>query len=78
MINRALFRQIGIFFLAPLLLAAVHSVYGMKFAMIILESVGTSAAGISIVITLLVLAFIYGGYFVLTYVCSRNMIRERI
>ncbi len=78
MIKHALFRQIGIFFLAPLILAAVHSIFGMKFAMILLESVGTSVAGISIVITLLVLAFIYGGYFVLTYVCSKNIIKERI
>ncbi len=34
MINRALFRQIGIFFFIPLVLAVVHSVFGMIFILI--------------------------------------------
>lgn len=31
MINMALFKQIGIFFAFPLLLAIIHSVFGIKF-----------------------------------------------
>lgn len=34
MINRALFHQIGIFFFIPLVLAVVHSVFGMIFILI--------------------------------------------
>ena len=31
MINKALFRQIGVFFMFPLLVAIIHSVFGIKF-----------------------------------------------
>lgn len=75
MINRALFRQIGIFFLVPLLLAVVHSVFGMKFSMHILNMFGTTGLGISIATTAVILLFIYGGYFLITYWCSRNIIK---
>lgn len=77
MLNRALFRQIGIFFLAPLLLAAVHSVFGMIFSIHFLEIFGTIGMAKSITTTVILLAVIYGGYFVLTYFSSRNIIRGR-
>lgn len=77
MINKALFRQIGIFFLVPLLLAVVHSIFGMKFSVIILETLGTTGLGVSIATTAVLLLFIYGGYFLITYWCSRNIIRVR-
>ena len=38
-INKALFKQIGIFFIMPLMLAIVHSIFGIKFANIILEGI---------------------------------------
>jgi putative ABC transport system permease protein len=75
MIHKALFRQIGIFFAMPLALAILHSIFGMKFSMIFLEVLGTSGMTVSIVTTAVILALIYGGYFVLTYVCSKNMIK---
>lgn len=40
MIGKALFGQIGIFFAAPLFLAVIHSVFGIRFSMIILEIFG--------------------------------------
>ncbi len=39
-INRALFKQIGIFFMVPLILAGIHSVFGIKFCNSILETFG--------------------------------------
>jgi putative ABC transport system permease protein len=75
MIHKALFRQIGIFFAMPLALAILHSIFGMKFSMIFLAVLGTSGMTVSIVTTAVILALIYGGYFVLTYVCSKNMIK---
>ncbi|MDE5965212.1 MAG: ABC transporter permease [Lachnospiraceae bacterium] len=77
MLNRALFRQIGIFFLAPLLLAAVHSVFGILFSIHVLEVFGTVGLAKSIATTVLILAAIYGGYFLLTYFSSKNIIRGR-
>lgn len=77
MINKALFRQIGIFFLVPLLLAIIHSVFGMKFSMYFLKIFGTIGLGVSIATTAVILLVIYGGYFLITYWCSRNIIKER-
>lgn len=76
-INRALFRQIGIFFATPLLLAIIHSIFGIKFCTIILETFGTDELLPSIIITFLFLLIIYGGYFLITYFCSKNIIKDR-
>ena len=75
MINKALFRQIGIFFMLPLILALIHSVFGIKFAMVILEVFGDEQLLLSIIITSVFIVFIYGGYFLITYNCSKNIIK---
>ncbi len=77
MINKALFRQIGIFFMLPLTLAIIHSVFGIKFAMEILEVFGDEELLPSIIMTSIFIVFVYGGYFLITYYCSKNIIRER-
>ena len=77
MINKALFRQIGIFFMLPLILALIHSVFGIKFAMVILEVFGDEQLLLSIIMTSVFILFIYGGYFLITYYCSKNIIKER-
>lgn len=77
MINRALFTQIGIFFMFPLLVAIIHSIFGIKFCTLILETFGTSGLLPSIIMTLIFLIIIYGGYFLITYYCSKNIIKER-
>lgn len=77
MINRALFVQIGIFFMFPLMLAIIHSIFGIKFCLIILEGLGTEKMGPSIMMTAIFLVVIYGGYFLITYYCSKNIIKER-
>ena len=76
-INKALFRQIGIFFMLPLILALIHSVFGIKFAMVILEVFGDEQLLLSIIMTSVFIVFIYGGYFLITYYCSKNIIKER-
>ncbi len=77
MINKALFRQIGIFFMLPLVIAIIHSVFGIMFAMQILEVFGNEQLLSSIIMTAIFIVFIYGGYFLITYYCSKNIIRER-
>ena len=42
MINKALFRQIGIFFGLPLILAIIHSIFGIQFAMTVMEGLASS------------------------------------
>lgn len=76
-ISKSLFRQTGIFFLLPLLLACVHSVFGMKFAAYFLEIFGTEKMAESITATSIIIVLIYGGYFLITYYCSKGIIKER-
>ena len=77
MINKALFRQIAIFFILPLILALIHSVFGIMFAMKILEVFGNDQLLPSIIMTTIFMVIIYGGYFLITYYCSKNIIKER-
>lgn len=77
MINKALFRQIGIFFMFPLILASIHSVFGIMFCNHILKTMGVNFNLKSVIITALFIIFIYGGYFFITYICSKNIIKEK-
>ena len=77
MINKALFRQIGIFFGLPLILAIIHSVFGIQFAMIMMEGLAKSEDLLpSIVATVIIIGIIYGAYFLATYFGSKNIIKE--
>ncbi len=78
MLHQALFRQIGIFFLFPLLLAMIHSIFGILFCNRLLSVFGSDELLPSIIMTATFIVAIYGGYFLLTYFCSKNMIREKI
>ena len=77
MINKALFRQIAIFFMLPLILALIHSIFGIMFAVKILEVFGTNELLPSIIATAIFIVIIYGGYFLITYSCSKSIIKER-
>ncbi len=77
MINKALFRQIGIFFMLPLLFAIIHSIFGIMFAQQILEVFGDEQLLSSIITTAIFIVIIYGGYFLITYCCSKSIIKER-
>ncbi len=77
MMNKALFRQIAIFFMLPLILALIHSIFGIIFAVKILEVFGTDELLPSIIATAIFIVIIYGGYFLITYSCSKSIIKER-
>lgn len=77
MIQHALLKQIGIFFFVPLVLAMLHSVFGIKFVLTMLSlQVNPDELIGSVISTVIVLLVIYGGYFLATYVGSKNIIRE--
>lgn len=76
-LNKALFKQIGIFFMFPLILAIIHSIFGVMFCNNILKTMGVSFNLKSVIITSLFIIFIYGGYFLVTYICSKNIIKEK-
>ena len=75
-LNKALFRQIGIFFIFPLALAIIHSIFGLMFCNNVIKTAGVSFNLQSIIITAIFIVLIYGGYFLVTYLCSKNIIRE--
>ena len=77
MLNRALFIQIAIFFVFPLFVGILHSVFGIKFASSIIEVFGSGGLLASIPITASMLILIYGGYFLLTYLSSKRIISEK-
>lgn len=76
LINKTLFRQIAIFFMFPLVIAIIHSIFGIKFAAFILETFGRDKLLPSIIMTAIFIIAIYGGYFFITYFCSKNIIKE--
>ena len=77
MINQALFRQIAIFFMLPLVLAIIHSIFGIKFALTVLVVLAKPEELLpSIIVTAVVIGIIYGLYFLATYLGSKNIIKE--
>ena len=77
-ISKSLFRQTALFFIIPLILAAFHSVFGMKFAMnYVLKFFGTDGMVKSIASSGIIILLIYGGYFLITYLCSKSIIKNR-
>ncbi len=77
MINQALFRQIGIFFALPLILAMIHSIFGIQFAMAIFETLASKEQLLpSVIVTAIVIGVIYGCYFLATYIGSKNIIKD--
>lgn len=76
MINKSLFRQIAIFFMFPLLIAIIHSIFGITFCSYIIETFGNEQLLPSIIMTAIFIVVIYGGYFLITYLYSKNIIKE--
>ena len=75
MIETALFKQIGMFFFFPMLLAIIHSFFGLKASSKILEIFISDGMGLPIFITAVIIVGIYGGYFLLTYFTSKRIIK---
>ena len=77
MINGALFKQIGIFFLMPLILAIIHSIFGIQFVMTMMSVLAAAKELLpSAIATAVIIGVIYGAYFMATYLGSKNIIKE--
>lgn len=77
MINKSLFRQIAIFFILPLIVAIIHSIFGIMFCNYVIATFGNEQLLNSIIMTAVFIVVIYGGYFLITYLCSKNIIKEK-
>ena len=77
MINKSLFEQIAIFFMLPLILAIIHSIFGIQFALSIFNTLASKDQLLpSIILTIIVMSSIYGCYFLATYIGCKNIIKE--
>ena len=77
MINKALFRQIAIFFMLPLVFAIIHSIFGIQFVLSMMAGLASAKELLpSIIATVIIIGVIYGLYFLATYLGSKNIIKE--
>ncbi|WP_138290044.1 ABC transporter permease [Clostridium perfringens] len=77
MINKAIFTQVGVYFMLPLSLAIVHSIVGLKISSTIVGVFGNASIIPNIIITAIIFVIIYGGYFLATYLGAKKNINER-
>lgn len=77
MINKAIFTQVGVYFMLPLSLAIVHSIVGLKISSTIVWVFGNASIMPNIIITSIIFVIIYGGYFLATYLGAKKNINER-
>ena len=77
MIHQALFRQIAIFFMLPLVLAIIHSTFGIQFVLTMMSTLASSEQLLpSVIATVVIIGVVYGLYFLATYLGSKNIIKE--
>lgn len=74
-VNKAIFRQILIYFMMPLLLAIVHSIFGIQVVNQILVQQGKASVILPATFTSIVMIVVYGGYFLATYTGYKNIVK---
>jgi putative ABC transport system permease protein len=76
MINKALFTQIGIYFLMPLGLSIVHSIVGLKVSNDVIKEFGNASMIENIIIASIFICIVYGAYFLATFMGAKNIIKN--
>lgn len=74
-LRHALLAQIGIFFLLPMCVAAVHSIFGVRFAQASLQALLSIEAGYGILVTSIVMLVLYGGYMLAAVRSSQKIVK---
>ena len=77
MINRSILVQIAIYFMIPLSLAIVHSIVGLKISSDIVSVFGDGSIMNYIIVTMIIMIIIYGGYFIAAYNGAKKMLKYR-
>ncbi len=72
--ENALFTQLLLNFLAPLLLGLLHSVFALRYAKELLKAVGMTKMLSGTLIAIALLLIVYGGYFMMTYRVSKRVV----
>lgn len=76
MLNHSLMSQSLIFFGLPLVLAIVHSIFGIQTGMFVLASFSYAGVKDGIILASGMILLIYAIYFMITYYCSKEIIKE--
>lgn len=74
-INQALLKQMAVFFGFPLMLAVIHSVFGIQVCNTMLSIYDSSSISLSLIVTAMIIVLIYGGYFIVSYLSCRRTIK---
>ncbi len=77
MLFGTLFKQIGIFFLAPLIPALCFSVFAVSQIISLVEDFMNLHISTNSLITVGLILVVYGGYFVITYLACKNIVKEK-
>lgn len=76
MLSRALFAQVLVYFLLPLLLAVAHSACAMYVVADVVEVFGRFEIGATAAFVAACFLVVYGAYFAITYLFARRFTRE--
>lgn len=74
LVRRALFTQIGIYFLFPLVVAVAHAAVALAVVNDIVALIVGYQIGTALLITVGFVVLLYGGYFLVTYLTSRGIV----
>ncbi len=74
MLNRALFVQIGTYFALPLLVAGIHSVFGLRYIDYSMQSFTRQGLGWGVAVTTVLMLVLYGGYMLATFRGSKRIV----
>lgn len=75
MIEKSIFRQVGVQFTAPLLLAVVHSLVAIGVMNKLISLYGKPDLSLGALITTAIFVVIYGGYFAATYSGYKSIVK---
>lgn len=74
MLKKALLMQIGVYFALPMLVAVIHSIFGLKYINYMMNMFTQQSIFWGVMITGILLVVLYGGYLLATYSGSKRIV----
>ncbi|GGD12525.1 ABC transporter permease [Pontibacillus salipaludis] len=74
-VHQSIFKQVFVYFMMPLALAIIHSIFGIKVVNDALLTAGQSSVLLPSFITAGVIIIVYGGYFLATYSGYKSIVK---
>lgn len=75
-ICRGLRKQNGTVFLLPVMLAVIHSIFGIQVCMNLLSIYDTKGVGPALLLTIVLIGIIYGGYYLVSQFGCEKIVKE--